>query len=70
MRAIGVMLRLWKKAAGATGVRENQDKRELLCMSAPEVTPAVRYLGNWIDPEEDMARRLRRRLRNAKFGAY
>ncbi len=47
----------WLKMGSVTAVRANAKKTELLLLSDPQVTKDVRYLGNWIDLEEDLERR-------------
>eukprot|EP00392_Amoebophrya_sp_AT5.2_P007029 g7041.t1 len=47
----------WQQQGATTGVRDNPKKTDLALLDEPGATAANRFLGNWLDLEEDTNRR-------------
>eukprot|EP00392_Amoebophrya_sp_AT5.2_P004187 g4195.t1 len=47
----------WQQQGSMTGVRDNPKKTDLALLDEPNATAASRFLGNWLDLEEDTNRR-------------
>eukprot|EP00392_Amoebophrya_sp_AT5.2_P000266 g266.t1 len=47
----------WQEQGSMTGIRDNANKTDFALLSDPAATASNRFLGNWIDTNEDTSRR-------------